>query len=396
MLAAYEKMEELLQGLLFAQHHPATDLPEADLLVLRQQLADLANQCRRQMAQQAFTAISPTAVELYIQQYQRQLLWLADELEQAHPAIAEAAEQLPNRYQLLAAANTQLEQLLQFIEQHFSHCIAMDAPVPPAYIRLLQRQLHPRTQHLQQALLAMETDPHLVDIIFRPAQLLQSTQLHQQYTYHQAWYIKRLYHQLDQVMLPADSASFFCPLTRLLISINYNDVFFVQYVTHQIEKEIRTAPTAAEQLTLLQQLRKELSQLFQSQATPYHKSLKGTKELLMHWLTEEINYRQSSHHLAPNHATTTQPMSAGTLLKTNLSVPELGCLLRLLYEHGILTHTNQAEMLQFFASHLNTRHTDSISAKSLRNHYYQVMPRTADAIRSILLELVNQVRKLGQ
>ncbi|HMH33685.1 MAG TPA: RteC domain-containing protein [Puia sp.] len=84
----------------------------------------------------------------------------------------------------------------------------------------------------------------------------------------------------------------------------------------------------------------------------------------------------------------------GFKLNTALSVAQLGCLLRLLYEEKALAHPNQTELLQFFAVHFVTPRQENISAASLRTKYYNIDRSTSESVKDLLFQLLNRLKQL--
>lgn len=81
-------------------------------------------------------------------------------------------------------------------------------------------------------------------------------------------------------------------------------------------------------------------------------------------------------------------------INTSLSVAHLACLLRLLHEEKIFSHSNQTELLEFFASHFSTARQEQISSTSLRSKYYNIERSTSEAVKDVLFQLLNRIKKI--
>jgi hypothetical protein len=68
--------------------------------------------------------------------------------------------------------------------------------------------------------------------------------------------------------------------------------------------------------------------------------------------------------------------------------------LRLFYEENILSNQNQTELINFFASHLASVRQEHISGTSLRAKYYNIDKSTSEAIKDLLFQLLNRLKKL--
>ncbi|PWT74719.1 MAG: hypothetical protein C5B59_10540 [Bacteroidetes bacterium] len=81
-------------------------------------------------------------------------------------------------------------------------------------------------------------------------------------------------------------------------------------------------------------------------------------------------------------------------INSSLSVAQLACVLRLFHEEKILTHSNQTELLQFFASHFSTSRQEAISGTSLRAKYYNIERSTSDSVKDLLFQMIGRLKKL--
>ena len=75
---------------------------------------------------------------------------------------------------------------------------------------------------------------------------------------------------------------------------------------------------------------------------------------------------------------------------TSLSVAQLAFLIKLLVDTGIINNKNQTELLKTISKTICTHRNEAISADSLRNKYYNVDKNTTDAVKNMLIDMVNK------
>ena len=78
----------------------------------------------------------------------------------------------------------------------------------------------------------------------------------------------------------------------------------------------------------------------------------------------------------------------------NLSVAQLGCILKLAYEAGLFPNITVAELIRTVVLYCRTRKQPHISAKSLSKEYYGVEQVTAATCRELFEQLIKRIDKL--
>ncbi|NJK97049.1 MAG: hypothetical protein HC905_20895 [Bacteroidales bacterium] len=178
-----------------------------------------------------------------------------------------------------------------------------------------------------------------------------------------------------------------------LIASNFNSFSFLHYLTHQIENDLEELDTYAEKMEKLLWNLKWAKQI-QITGKAYNASRKSIKELLIDWINEEINYLEKSFNLRKNpiaEAETSEDKSFKLI--TDLSVPQLGFLLRIFMESGLFKNKNHRAVAKFFAKHTKTKGSASISPGNLSNKFYDVTGNVEQVVKDIVFNMLNQIRK---
>jgi hypothetical protein len=109
-------------------------------------------------------------------------------------------------------------------------------------------------------------------------------------------------------------------------------------------------------------------------------------ELLKEFLENELALLRSKQMAA-----TDEPLFK---IKTTLSVAQLACLLRLFVEEKLMSNPNQTELINFFACHFTSLKQEQISGSSLRSKYYNIEGSSTEAVKDLLFQLLNRLKKL--
>jgi hypothetical protein len=183
-------------------------------------------------------------------------------------------------------------------------------------------------------------------------------------TYYRMSYLLALIKNLRK-LVPATNAE----ILRTLIAFNFNSPAFIEFHTLDL-KDSSALPLAL----------KEINQINVMPGLALNPLLPSAKEQLQAWLTQEIGYLEIAS-AAP-----------AKKIMTTLSVPQLGNMLKLFSDLGVLPHPNKTELLETFASLFRTETVESISPRSLRNHFYNEDASVSRSLRDLLLDALKKLK----
>ncbi len=115
------------------------------------------------------------------------------------------------------------------------------------------------------------------------------------------------------------------------------------------------------------------------------------KEQIATWLYNEIHFYEKQWQMQGNKTGT----SAVTQEKLNisLSVAELAFFIKLLQRARVIKSENSTELMNFIANNLRTDKSESISAGSLRNKFYNVESSTVESMKGVINDLVKVMKE---
>ncbi|MGC8823154.1 MAG: hypothetical protein ACP5PZ_00980 [Bacteroidales bacterium] len=76
-----------------------------------------------------------------------------------------------------------------------------------------------------------------------------------------------------------------------------------------------------------------------------------------------------------------------------MSVAQLGFLLKIAFEVGIVKNPNQRDVIGFMANHTKTKQADTISPESLRTRFYNIEDSTRQAVKEYVIKMLNYINK---
>ncbi len=208
-------------------------------------------------------------------------------------------------------------------------------------------------------------------------------------SYHQAAYLQNLLKAIFNYLSNRESTPAYASLAELLISWNFNEFAFIQEVCLGIRKEVENQESAECRLEFLKNKQKQVSQLLERSHAAFHPAEPATKQTILEWIAQEL----TSLAATPKYTEKTADKEA-IKIHTSISVPALALIARLFKESGIVTNTNQSEVLKFFATHFTTLRTSEFSYGHLQSKYYDANEHTKRKVHDYLMAMATLCRQL--
>jgi hypothetical protein len=120
----------------------------------------------------------------------------------------------------------------------------------------------------------------------------------------------------------------------------------------------------------------------------------SVKELLIEWINEEIFFLEKIIQLEK------LPKSNSDLIDikefkliTDLSVPQLGFLIRIFIDSGLIKNKNLRAVTKFFAQFTKTKGSSNLSSGSLSNKFYDQSGNVEEVVKGVIINMLNQIQK---
>lgn len=325
-------------------------------------------------------------LEQYIRFQQHQLLELMDTISTAIPY--EAFANPPEENNLLRLYHVLLD-LLTYLEKSCPQHLDFRCKVPLIYLITARQVISRELSSLRQLLVSTGISDLLLEIVLAPIEELEQTI---NISYQRLYYIKAFSQKLQE--LPADSTP--SHVEDVLSYMNYNNKIYLTYKTKQLKESIQEHTTTHEQLMQTKWLLKKNNQQLEHphfQYTHLHPSL---KEQIRSWLTEESIYLEHKL-LYPDTTPIPSEMAKWANFKVvfDMAVPDIGCLLRMMLECGLIMNENRKEVAEFAAQFFATTNQKHISSGSLRHKMYSFPESAAGAVRDVLMEMYNKSKTIS-
>jgi hypothetical protein len=388
-----EKLEVIISNL----HHP----PPSDQHISkwRKTIQSESIRIKKTFVREAFSLRKEKLVELYIQYHQSAIVQLIDQLIELYgPDEFEEVHKsklTENNLQLSRFFYLHLEELLRYIEKHFSKYFNQNAKSPESYRFVVHRELKEKLPEIRYSLERKAINKRLLIIVLNPLDSFIEEIHREEISYKKIIFLRELLHELGELTkstLTGERLDF--KLCLSLGYLNYNTHKFYKYCVKEITRLVQEQDTLTKQIEKLAFMIKLINQVQTKPGFIYNEKLRSIKDQLSDWLAEEIYFFEKRQQLAINFPLNPdEPVQKNFKLKVNLTVAQLACLLRSLKEVNIIQNQNMLEVIRFIAGITQTKHTENISWDSLRSKYYNINENDQKTIKDLALKLFNYTRK---
>jgi hypothetical protein len=194
-------------------------------------------------------------------------------------------------------------------------------------------------------------------------------------------WLRRCCHCLQKPAIARPGKDHSWLLTKWLIVNGFNKPCFIQHTMQQLVLQSYQLGTVQEQLAFWQKKAKQLALLTRFAAPPLYKNKPAFIQVIHTHINLHIRSLTTSIHSTP-------PLTSLPLITTGLSVAQLAVFIKLLFDQGIIQHSNQKELLRLAATIFKTSRATAISQESLRNKYYSPDPAAISIVKDYLFGMI--------
>ncbi len=369
------------------------DFPKKRLLIEQE-----VERIKKSFTNHFFEIENDSSVELFIQRHQAHIIRLADKVATAlDKKESLSMKQISSGHTKLNLCKVLLqafEDLLNYIEVHFTKYFDQDQKIPDAYALISINEFQEKLEDLNKIFLERKVESELARIVLFPINQFVNVPEKQGITFRRLIFLKYLYKEL--VRLSGDKESNYSEAVYShLFYLNFNGFHFLHYASSKIKREIELLPSLAAQF---EHLSLTLKQLNQAQVKPSYalKPNRGSlRDALTNWLEEEVHFiekkRQLTLMIPPGGMKIDNEIEFK--VKTVLSVSQLAYSIRLLKDSGIITNENKSDLIRFFSKNFSSAHAETISTDSFKGNYFRFDRAAVAHIQGVLNKLLLHSKK---
>ena len=362
---------------------------QAKIDIWRSLVKSETDRIKQTLIQEVFSFEDERHLERYIQYHQQALIQLMDK------SALMLNKLNGNEKTFYEIFYNGFEEILSFIERHFTKYFDQDAKAPEGYIAISRRDAKSNLRKLQKFLSSKDADQNLTNLALHV--LLKIAERHDAkgITYRRVLYAKEMQKELFKLLeKPLTGKDLNEELRQLMYYLNYNSTRVLTHHAHYITSLLDELEFRAEKI---EKLSYELKKINQAQVKPgisYNQNAPSLKSQLSDYINVELEYQERLQHLS-NHSS--NPPSGNFLdgfkLKLEASVSQLAYLLKLLLETKIILNNNLTHVMTFVGRFIITKKSEGISIGSLRSKFYNVESGTKESVRTMLVTMIQHIDK---
>lgn len=382
------KLESVIKALL-ASNKDTTAMQFEFGADLRHTLRSEADAIKKNLVHEVFNIEDELHLQRYIQFHQQELVRLHDLVEPHHLLPAgnlDSSIDVEDR----AATKRTIEELLHFIERHFTRYFNQDAKAPEAYIALTGEALVKAMNEYNDELKKGNVNDRLIALVLAPLRKFIERMGSGKLTYRDIMYVSEVGKELKRRLIPGNS-KLHESIRYTFLYLNYNTIQYFNYYTGYILDQVKTSDNAPEKIEKLSYVLKTINQTQVKPGIAYNSVYPPLKEQLVDWISEEIAYQERTFQL------TQKLMPSGSLpgdfkIQLDMSLSQLAYMLRIFIDMKMIQNKNLSAILRFFSRSYQVRQ-QNISYESFRVRYYNPEESVRKSVRSLLLQLVDYINR---
>ena len=330
-------------------------------------------------------------LEMFIHSMQRQLLvWM----ETVYAYLPEQEQRRLNRFSDVPALTdgykkiyNYFEDVLQFIQRHFTRYIDISCMIPASRLMEAQDKVTESLALIEQGLGKSDIDPICREIIMKPLyHLIATDAAAHTVTYEKLLYLNELHTGLTDLFTRYSDDNISQKLRERLIYLNFNDPDYYTYVTESIMKDAEENLTSIHKLVLFYEFENEYDQLLVKPGISYIPEEKCLKEELREWITKRIEHIKRTTEIlqAP-----VLPVDFAKFLAykifVDMSIEQVSYIVNVLYDKEIIGNdVTKKSIMEFVTYFITTKNGNNLSVKSAINKMYNPGAALVDSVRSLV------------
>lgn len=360
------------------------------------QLQEIVRKTKANLRTDVFNATPEEACSL-IQGVQRLLLSYLQDIVNQYDLKEEnliiSVKQKYSNQDCAALIYLSIVDILNFIFQHFNLYLDVHLVVPFFSKVANQNEFVSRSRQILKNLKQLEIDKPLVDIISDQLEKVLKIDLKSRITYSELNYFKNFLSTFHRFLERKGSK----PLSkdqivRFLISFNFNDFLFFEYLIEWYKNELLDCDTFDDMELYLLRKQSELKQIVSNSREALIQSQANLILILNDWIDVELSYVLKMKETNALKPTTSNPDQIQ--LTTNMTVSELTLLFKILETKKHVQANTTNEMAKWLRQSFKNQKSEAFSLQNIRNNVYNFNPTAKERIKGICIDILNEVNSI--
>ncbi|MBK5215165.1 MAG: hypothetical protein JJE55_16080 [Flavobacteriaceae bacterium] len=294
-----------------------------------------------------------------------------------------------------------ISELLAFIEGRFINFLNINGNVPTAYFNIIKKELIKRIEAIRDRLNSnFQLQPAFEIMIQSLVNFLNYSPEENSFTFQEVKYIKELCKEFDHIEI-TENTKVFSQIDELLISLNFNDVRYIENLTERLSHIISSQEKTEDRIESLLYYFKLFKQLHKKQSVVFNSKYANLNDEICNWFFQEISYLKKKMRLSviplQDHTELTKskanPEKPKQKIMCMLSTDQTGLILRATDELRILVSKSMNEVFKTIVPHLSTPYKEDLSYDGMRSKSYVAEDRDKQIAIETLERIIKKIKQ---
>jgi hypothetical protein len=336
---------------------------------------------------QFYSTCKERKLELIVQRCQASVIHFTDALFSY--SSFPVAPDVQSLYQSLTEL---FEELLNFIEIHFCNYFNQDTKIPENYRMTSRAEYKTMMASFKRNARRQNINKNLYQIIVDTYEEFYTVTAPKGITFRRNIYLTKLLSCLVEKSSDRSVENIDTEIINLLQYFNFNHFRFWNFITAGISDELSNLDNAALKIDKLHWFTKSFNQFQMKPQYSLFPNICSVKEFCIQWIDEELTFMKTQCEpvvlASQSHARITEQ------IETNLSVPQLAFIIKLLIDEGIIKNSSYRQLSKIAAAHFKTPKATHLSVEKLRIKTFSIEKQTVDKVKDIVIQLLNNINKI--
>lgn len=379
-------LDALIQEHLNPQSISLSQMSESDLAVISEDVVTETDRIKIRIKNEVFALRKRRQIRLLVRKYHSTFILLLDTMIDYRKY---AVFHLPHLSLTAEGVIRCLEELLSFMQNRFSTYLSLDERVPITYLLVSRKEFLVKLKKLEKRKYGNKETQELLAIVIKEMKDLLSLQSRSRVTFRHILYERKLLKELEE-MDDIYAETLFSMLDHKLVELNFNSPLYIDFLVKRIVCWVQEQQNANQKLSQMFFYLKEFSQLYSDERLFFNAGFQSVKTILVNWFRHEIMYLEKQVEITT--ALNPETGSTGNKLECDLSVDQIGLILRAADEARVVKSRSMSLVFQSIVPHLSTAFKKDLSYQSVRSKSYNAEDNDKNIAIITLEKMIKKIR----
>lgn len=335
---------------------------------------------KKKWTQELLSSAKEQIIKRYVQYHQAGIIELSDKVSKVVPALNTSEELRHSLFENYRQVNSELENILDFLRNHFYQYFDVDHKATIYCCDLLKStliKLKPATDLNHN----ISVSKALLEVVLTSVKDIVDEGIFSGISYRQVEQAHNML-RLVQQTLKVDTNVTTEALVRTLYQQNFNSLHFYNWFQSYISEVLAAITNKKDKQNYISEQIKLYAGIFVSPEKSLQPEVSSTNLYIIGWLEEQLGNGPKTVRTRMNEQ-----------FPLNLSVPQFALFVRVFSKTGCFPVENVARITRFFSEHFTTKKQPHISQKSFGRAFYNLDQSAAAVVRDFLQKMLNYLNK---